>query len=613
MAQHCDTCESLAQAVGESDCLAITETFANWKTGRSQPRWKRYLKILGKIEKRYGLRPGHLSALLAKPASPRQAFLKSVPETFRAIVRWHLPKDFDGRSVEEREEITAWIRSNVIANGTKYGRYQSAVTRNAFSVVFPGLRGIRRSFRRDGEACQSKARFGRIGSTIAAPPLLAAQMQDFALFKTASLPPVGLRRFQKWSQATANGGIYMYGLVFGALAAPPESHTRGYGVKPADLSFGMLAFPKVWDWYLRWREQRRGFFTPNETKVLLEVRSNLRRPTGWMRQNPLLPLHIRPIEGLISEEDIVSARNNWDDTCENCIAVLKDLLSELRHVERRHRDPCEPVLAVLGTDRPLSEYKKIPLEILKYMPSRSAAPLPTAICVRSYLIIRLAMHLGFRQRNLRELLLCPVGEKARSETDLETLRRAELRWSDKGGGWEVFAPAIAFKNSKSSFFKNHPFRLLLTNSEGLYEIVDDYITSHRAVLLAGRPDPGTLFVRSAQNAKHLPEYDMFSFYEAWRGIIRRYGIYNPFTKRGAIEGLLPHGSHALRGVIATHILKQTGSYELASFAIQDAVETVVHTYTRFLPHEKVARAAEILNQVWVPNRGRSNTSKSFRG
>ena len=524
-----------------------------------------------------------------------------MPQAFRAIARWHLPKDFDDRPVGQREEISSWILTNVIANATNYGKYQSARTRDAFSVVFPGLRGVRQSYRRDGG--ERHARLGRTGSTIAAPPLLVEQMQDFALFKTASLPPVGLRRFQKWSQATANTSIYMYGLVFGALAALPDSGTQGYGVKPVDLSFGMLAFPKVWDWYVRWREQRRGFFTPHETKVLVEIRANLRRPTGWMRQNPQLAMQVRPIEGLISKQDIISAQSNWDDACEYCITGLNDLISELRQVERRHRDPCEPVLAVLGTERPLSEYKKIPLEILKHMPAESAAPLSAAICMRSYLIIRLAMHLGFRQRNLRELMLCPLSEKAKSETDLERLRRAELRWSEKAEGWEVFAPAAAFKNSKSSFFKNQPFRLVLPDSEGLYEFLDAYIKRHRKLLLAGRPDPGTFFVRSARNAKQLPEYDMFSFYEAWRGIIRRYGIYNPFTQRGAIEGLLPHGSHALRGVIATHVLKQTGSYELASFAIQDAVETVVHTYTRFLPHEKVARAAEILNQVWTADRG----------
>ena len=35
-----------------------------------------------------------------------------------------------------------------------------------------------------------------------------------------------------------------------------------------------------------------------------------------------------------------------------------------------------------------------------------------------------------------------------------------------------------------------------------------------------------------------------------------------------------HGPHNVRDVLATHILKKTGSYEQASYAIQDTADTV---------------------------------------
>lgn len=38
-----------------------------------------------------------------------------------------------------------------------------------------------------------------------------------------------------------------------------------------------------------------------------------------------------------------------------------------------------------------------------------------------------------------------------------------------------------------------------------------------------------------------------------------------------------------RDVLATHILKQTGSYEQATYAIQDMPDMVAHNYRRFLP------------------------------
>lgn len=93
-------------------------------------------------------------------------------------------------------------------------------------------------------------------------------------------------------------------------------------------------------------------------------------------------------------------------------------------------------------------------------------------------------------------------------------------------------------------------------------------------------------------------YDVTTCYEAWRLTIQRYGIYNPYTGRGAIKGLLPHGPHNVRDVLATHILKQTGSYEQASYAIQDTADMVAKHYGRFLPQDKAALAARILNQVW---------------
>ena len=43
-----------------------------------------------------------------------------------------------------------------------------------------------------------------------------------------------------------------------------------------------------------------------------------------------------------------------------------------------------------------------------------------------------------------------------------------------------------------------------------------------------------------------------TFYSLWRQTIVRYGVLNPYTGRGAISGLLPHGPHGVRDVLATH-------------------------------------------------------------
>jgi hypothetical protein len=139
---------------------------------------------------------------------------------------------------------------------------------------------------------------------------------------------------------------------------------------------------------------------------------------------------------------------------------------------------------------------------------------------------------------------------------------------------------------------------VLPDLAGLYRRIDDYIARHRQRLVGPATDPGTFFVKTAKTTSADAAYDSNTFYEAWRLTIQRYGVHNPFTGRGAIAGLLPHGPHNVRDVLATHILKKTGSYEQASYAIQDTPDVVAKHYGRFLPQDKAALAARILNQVW---------------
>jgi hypothetical protein len=128
--------------------------------------------------------------------------------------------------------------------------------------------------------------------------------------------------------------------------------------------------------------------------------------------------------------------------------------------------------------------------------------------------------------------------------------------------------------------------------------LEHYVTHQRPLLLGPTSDPGTFFIKTAKISSMSTAYDQNSFYEAWRLTIQRYGIFNPFTGRGAIKELLPHRPHNVRDVLATHVLKKTGSFEQASYAIQDTPATVAQHYGRFLPEDKAALAARILNKVW---------------
>jgi hypothetical protein len=414
----------------------------------------------------------------------------------------------------------------------------------------------------------------------------------------ATLTEIGVQRNGVWNEETAAQKIEHLALLFGALAADAASPVRGAGVAVDRLTLALLAFPSVWDWYLQWREARRGFFSSWELNMIWLGLSLTRQGTGWLRQNPQLLKNLRPITGLLAEQDIDAVRADWDGTCDAAHRHGLARIKEIGRVARVHRDPFEPILPILEDQSPLGAYRRITQEILRHMPDRRRYPRGAAESVRAFLMLRFALHLGVRQKNLRELLLCQRGSSPRTDRQLEALRRGELRWNTKERGWEVVIPSNAFKNSNSSFFGRKPFRLLLPDLDGLYGHVEAYIAELRPRLLNGAPDPDTFFVKTVKRTGRDASYSQAAFYEAWRLIIQRYGIHNPYTGRGAIKGLLPHGPHNVRDVLATHVLKHTGSYEQAGYAIQDTPEMVAQHYGRFLPQDKSALAARVLNRVW---------------
>lgn len=496
------------------------------------------------------------------------------------------------------------MRRVIISGSTDYRKFQAAAAKQRYAIRFPGVSYGGRA-PRDGKIAVP-ANYEEtwiedpdlLSGVVDAPPVLAMEMADLVRFKTSALTSIGFQRNGVWGEETASQKIEHLGLMFGALAASKTGEIKGYGVPVRHLTFGLLIFPGIWDWYLQWRESRRGFYTAWEVDMLRIALAITKEGTGWLRQHPELLARVQPIPGLVSQNEIDYAREDWHGACEDFHSHAAHRVKEIQRIARVHRDPFEPIMPVLEADSPVGEYRKITEEIIRLMPDEERYPRPAAEAVRSFLMLRLGLHLGLRQKNLRQLMLCPRGQMPRPERVLEKLKRGEIRWSERDGGWEVLIPAVAFKNAHSSFFGDKPFRLVLPDLLDLYRYIDDYVERHRATLLRGVADPGTFFVKTVKTTSTDAAYDVTTFYEAWRLTIQRYGIYNPYTGRGAIKGLLPHGPHNVRDVLATHILKQTGSYEQASYAIQDTADMVAKHYGRFLPQDKAALAARILNQVW---------------
>jgi hypothetical protein len=597
MRRHREGPRRLRNAVAaEGDTFNWT-TIRAWRHGQKQPRSAGSFELLSRIEIRYRLPAGYFRAKLSHPArAVTGAGLPGIKPSERRRLTWHLPDDFDRRAPAEQQEILAWVRRVIISGSTEYRRFQAAAMRDRYGLRFPGLAAPSAVGATVPDVVSDAP---RRGSARVAPRQLLSEMADLVAFKTATLTAPGYQRSGVWGPETAAQKIEHLGLLFGALAAAPAGRVRGKGLRADQLTFGLLALPSIWDWYVQWREQRRGFYTKWEVDMLRLAIAITRKDFGWLRQSPNFADKLSVVPGLVTMEDIKSARRDWGATCDRMYAHGLVRAKEIDRVARVHRDPFEPILPILEADRPVAEYRAITEEILRRMPAARRYPKCAAESVRAFLMLRLGLHLGVRQKNLRQLLVQKRGGSPTPERALEKGRRGEMRWSERDGGWEVLIPATAFKNSRSSYFSQKPFRLVLPDLGRLYEFIDLYLTRDRSLLLGGAADPGTFFVKTAKATSKSAAYDQNTFYEAWRLIIQRYGIFNPWTGRGAVKGLLPHGPHNVRDVLATHILKNTGSYEQASYAIQDTPETVANHYGRFLPQDKAALAAQVLNKVWA--------------
>lgn len=588
MRRHGEPAHRLHRALKAAGGLTDRKTISDWRRGIKSPLTPASLKVVDLIERRYRLPQGYLRSRLVRTRAMGGLAPRGVEVSEARRLAWHLPDDFRRRPLREREEILNWVRTNVLSGGTAYSRYHAEVSKHRFSLRFD-----------DGVVPQRPGR-GRNGSLdLVAPPRLQEEMRALIRFKSATLTEIGYQRSGVWGEETATQRGEHLALMFGALAAPPTAEVRGFGAPLGELSFAHLVCGGVWDWYIQWRERRRGFFTGWEAEMLLLAAALTREKTGWLRQSGWLSERLTPIPGLVSEPEVLEVQANWDAACCRLNAHALQRAKEITRVARIHRDPFEPLLPVLEAASPVGEYRKITEEIIKRMPDARRYPRPAAEAVRSLLMLRLGLHLGLRQKNLRQMLLCPKGRPGTPERELERLKRGELRWNERDAGWEVFVPCAAFKNAGSAYFSKRPFRLLLPDLDGLYGWLEAYIDRHRNVLLSDAVDPGTVFVKTRKRSSTDAAYNQTTFYEAWRLIIQRYGIFNPYTGRGAIAGLLPHGPHSVRDVLATHVLKTTGSYEQVSYAIQDTPATVQAHYGRFLPQDKAALAAAVLNRVWA--------------
>lgn len=573
MDNHGDNPKTLAKRLLQSFTNVQVETIAGWLNGQIPNR--NSFKTLRAIACLYGLPSDHF--VKAVPRNTHFDFIgiEEFPQVCRSLIAYHLPSDFNDLNRNERRKIFAWIRRNVLTGSTDYRHYLREMCGHRYRLRFDQ------------------------------PPRTALDYQVAAFIKSKTTDRATgslVEENEAWTGAYVESILLRFGTFFGFLSASPQSHSKGLGITDDKLCIWLLVFTNFIDLFLRWIIERRGFYTSSEATFVTNLRGLTADNSGWLRANPPSEIDLTAISDLLSQEEIDWAINNWQlncDTAQQHFIRLSKIISKNKSVHRVSFDAISPVL---NSKDPYVEYYKIADEILLRRPKPEIDPIGAAKSARSYLIIRLGLCLGLRQKNLRELLICVPGAAPRRLSVLNKLKRGEIRWVEDRQQWEVIIPYTAFKNSRSSFFGRQPWRYYIENIDYIHEHIHDYVETYRQILMDGAPDPGTFFVKTTTRSHKDPSYNRGQFYAAWLWITQMYGVYNPYTGRGAIKGLIPHGPHNVRDVLATQILRETHDARRAGYAIQDTPQSVERYYVRMLPTEKAAEAARILNAAWARHR-----------
>jgi len=306
--------------------------------------------------------------------------------------------------------------------------------------------------------------------------------------------------------------------------------------------------------------------------------------TGWITQSPVLAERLEPIPGLLGESEIQKAKSDWKsflDDCRNELDVIHKILKKQSAGASLIRDSHLPILPILESDEPLAVLMAAIEAYETNIPNKYTAPLRYAIRVRNIVFLRMLAETALRSENM-------VG-MTWSAGNAGHLKRAPK------GLYFLEIPHTKFKNQYSSYFgppgRKNPYYAPLTKT--LSHWLDEYINHCRPLLIESwrekkrgtdqAVDEGFLFVTGpggkSQGLSHNSASKLLVDFS------HEHLVYNPITKTG-IPGVEPFREHAVRHIVATHVLKKTGSFRAAADAIQDTEETARRHYTRYLPSER---------------------------
>jgi hypothetical protein len=546
--------EALAFACAQADLDLTTvarladirpQTLINYAAGRRNPDPRNKHKI-ARVEEITNLTPGSLvSRIKSKRAGRGRLPASTYPEKLRgkehARLRGEisrlLPADIAAMEEKQRHQVIWGAHDNVMKRKS-VRRRRGALLKMPYAL---------KQF----------------------PPKLEADFTALAKHKEAAVPMPGMLQGHRWKPGTTQRRRDQISYLAGFLTSDAAGD-RKIALKAIDLT--LFCDPENAQAYHVFKTGR-GASTESNAGItgtdadLMTFAASLFGTDGWMRQ---------------SRDFTKRAGLNvagWQKRCDEIEGRYRKLDKDLRKNVVNGKEPFENVLPILDMKNPMAAVNLLIRGLQDDVDKmkEDAAKLPQSL--QDLVWTQIQALAGLRPATWKDLTWAPDNS-------------GHLRRDDRG--WYLDIPKAFFKNEKGKALEADFYRRL-PDQAGLYRNLDRYLRSARYVLTDGMKTR-LLFIYGRKNLeldgsnRAAPGKRTTRFYEnalavRVRAFTKRHLAWNEATGTG-IKGIVEFGPTAFRHILATAILKSTGSFTIAADAIADSEQTARKYYTRFEPSDR---------------------------
>lgn len=532
------------------------QVMSTWINKGNVPRSTENVEVLARCEVVLNVPQGTFTRFTDR----RARYLKAQHNQFGMtksnfkLVRPHLPDNFDEMSPDEQSECVQWASMH---HRRPLDKDDDGGDRTPYRCQFAGV----------------AHHAGFHDGVFFAPFQLQVEYDALIKFQTIIPHPVGVKRHTPWAKGSVSARTSALGMFFGGLREVEKGiNTDDYSLV---LATDIALVRKVTDHLIK----RRGRAT-NSILFLLTTLARI----------------FNPVDGFFFQHRDVFAEHHSSlpegkKYVKLCKKTHKALYSEIKRRREqivKGRYSHRALNVVLRADRPMDEYFKIVQYIDYCRPLQNQQPLEWARNVRDSLLLHFLLVMPLRRKNCANLLIQTEDREPPTYHDLA--RKGMAIVYRRSHSWRIRIPQKVLKNRKSSATSDIDVELV--DWAGLYERIELYIEA-REILLHGGLDFGQFFVKdnSQPSSDDTRPLSAEVLSNNFLNIISKYGIYNPYKKTGAIEGLYAHRIHGIRHLVATHLMK-TNDAETAAARLFDTVKMILEIYSDYQPVEKFAKSDE---------------------